>query len=145
MSSDEIAFSDIETALEYVKSGEKPIVFIVLGTIWSPPCRYTMQCVAECAAMQEYRDNIEFFFVDEESDLEFCFEERIPVGFPVILLFVQQSIVQFLARGQGFDMNRVEQSTRLVRQLNTQQARKIADEALDVLHGRADAISHIDA
>lgn len=95
--------------------------------------------------MQEYRDNIEFFFVDEESDLEFCFEERIPVGFPVILLFVQQSIVQFLARGQGFDMNRVEQSTRLVRQLNTQQARKIADEALDVLHGRADAISHIDA
>ena len=144
MSSIEITFKDIEDVLEYVKNGEKPIVYIVLGTQWSPPCKYTMQCVKECSEMEEYQENIEFFFVDQESDLEFCFDERIPVGFPVILLFVQGSMVQFLGRGQAFDLNRIDQSSRLVRQLNIQQAKKIADEALGIYNGKADAISYLD-
>jgi hypothetical protein len=88
-----------------------------------------------------YSDQIEVFFVDQDKELEFCYSEAIPIGFPTLLVFSKTYLIQFAEEGQSFDAKQTDQKNRLIRQLNDAQIRMIADRAIDVMHEKAVCVS----
>jgi thiol-disulfide isomerase/thioredoxin len=131
----------INEVFEGVKAHRKPVSFVLLGTEWSPPCRYTLQTLQEVVAMKEYLDKIEAFFVDQEANFAFCYAENIPIGFPTIIVFVNGFIANFVADGQTYDPSRADQKTRLIRQLNKNQMLQIAEGAIAILEERATSLT----
>lgn len=119
---------------------EKPILFVVMGTKWSPPCRYTMDTALELIKDPAYDKLIELTFLDQDAELQFCFQENIPVGFPTLLVFVNHVVTTFLEAGQSFDPTKQDQKNRLIRQLNMEQLKQVADEAIKIYEGYREAI-----
>jgi thiol-disulfide isomerase/thioredoxin len=135
-------FTPLQNAFEAVQSGAgKPIAFISLGTKWSPPCRYTWQTIADFMKDPSYNNLIDVFFVDQDKEIEFCFTERIPHGFPTLLVFAKTYLIQFAEEGQSFDAKQTDQKNRLIRQLNNKQIRMIAGRAIDVMNEKAVCVS----
>ena len=133
-------FAQTSEAFEYVKSGKKPIVLMLLGTMWSPPSRYTMQAITDLMEDKTYSEKVEVFFIDQDKELDFCFSENIYVGFPTILVFVNSYLVPF-ASGVISDPSKAETKNRLVRQCNKKQIKTIVEGAISVLEGKSENIT----
>ena len=125
-------FTDEPEAFQKIRTGNtKPILIMILGTIWSPPCRYTMQALTNVI-----QDAV---FLNQEASLNLCFAEKILVGFPTIYVFVNSSLVPFV---NEFDTSQSSKSNKpLVHQCNEKQIRQICDSAIESLEGRSDLIS----
>ena len=134
------SFVATQEAFDYVKSGKKPVVVMILGTIWSPQCRYTMKSLHELLMNQKYQAKIQEFYIDQDRELEFCFSEGIPVGFPTILVFVNSYLVPFVKEGSSFDPSKVDQKNRLISQCSKRMMKYILDNALEVLDGTKESI-----
>lgn len=133
-------FAQTSEAFEYVKSGKKPIVLMLLGTMWSPPSRYTMQAITDLMEDKTYSEKVEVFFIDQDKELDFCFQENIYVGFPTILVFVNAYLVPF-ASGVIADPSKADAKNRLVRQCNKKQIKTIVEGAISVLEGKSENIT----
>lgn len=133
-------FAQTSEAFEYVKTGKKPIVLMILGTMWSPPSRYTMQSITDLMEDESYAEKVEVFFIDQDQELDFCFSENIYVGFPTILVFVNSYLVPF-ASGHAADPSKAETKNRLIHQCNKKQMKTIVDGAISVLEGKAENIT----
>jgi thiol-disulfide isomerase/thioredoxin len=131
----------MDDVIQAVKGGTKPINFVLLGTEWAPPCRYTLDTLRELMKVSEYRDKIEAFFVDQDSNFAFCAAEKIAIGFPTLFVFVNGFLANFVADGQLYDPTRSDQRMRLVRQLNMTHMKEIADGAFAILEGRARSLT----
>jgi hypothetical protein len=133
------AFQDV---LPQVQSGDrKPVAFVSLGTTWSPACRYSWSTLAALLRDPKYSSTLEAFYVNQDNELEFCYSEGIPVGFPTLLVFVSGYLVTFSEEGMGFDAKKTDQKNRLIRQLNPELIRIVADRAIDVLNEKTSVIS----
>lgn len=148
-------FTNIDDAIKEISSNGKPVNIILLGTIWSPPCRYTFYALQEALkGLEETKDKVTAFYVDQDASVQFCFTEGIPVGFPTIIVFstpnaetsgdqeVKPYFIYFVPEGQVYDQTKVDQlKPRLIRQLNQKQLRQIIDEAIEVYEGKKFAIN----
>ena len=148
-------FQNINDVLDKVKSSGKPISIILMGTIWSPPCRYTFQSLMEVMKDNEISKNVTAFYVNQDESHQFCYTENIPIGFPTLIIFAAPNtdlpdvlpsdpifILHFVPKGQVFDQNKLDISKqRIVRQLNPKQIKEIIDEALLVYEGKRFAIT----
>lgn len=118
-----------DDALNVVRKGDYCIICVVMGTKWSPCCRYTFDACMSVAAAEKYATSIKFLFVDQDKDRLFCRNESIPVGFPVTLTFVNGELAVFVQK-DSFD-NKGEKR-RLVRQLSTKAVTSILDQAIEI-------------
>lgn len=130
-------FSTIDAVFDDVKSEKKPIIVVIMGTKWSPPCRYTFVTAMEIMKEEKYQNLVQMMYIDQDADLHFCYSENIPVGFPTLLVFVNTYLVPFLEEGQSFDPTKSDQKNRLIRQLNMKQLRAVLDGAIDVYEEKA--------
>ena len=80
-------FTDIGTVLEEVKTNKKHVNIILMGTIWSPPCRYTFNALQEVMKDPKIQETTMAYYVDQDASHDFCYGENIPIGFPTILIF----------------------------------------------------------
>lgn len=133
-------FTDEAEAFQKIRTGNtKPILIMILGTIWSPPCRYTMQALTNVIQEKKYSELVDAVFLNQEASLNLCFAEKILVGFPTIYVFVNSSLVPFV---NEFDTSQSSKSNKpLVHQCNEKQIRQICDSAIESLEGRSDLIS----
>ncbi|EAY03523.1 hypothetical protein TVAG_368950 [Trichomonas vaginalis G3] len=147
-------FTSIDDAIRQIQTGTKHVSIILLGTIWSPPCRYTFYALQEVMESLENNDEIQAFYVDQDASVQFCYTEGIPIGFPTIIVFALPNEEQmeeedgkpyflfFIPEGQVYDQNKSDQlKSRLIRQLNQKQLKHIIDESLEVYKGKKYAIS----
>lgn len=133
-------FTEQNQAFQEIRAGKtKPIVIMIFGTIWSPPCRYTMQALTNVIQEKKYSELVDAVFLNQEASLDLCFDEKILVGFPSIYVFVNSSIVPFV---NEFDTSQSSKSNKpLVHQCNEKQIRQICDSAIESLEGKSDLIS----
>ena len=135
-------FVTMSDVFEAVKTDEKPIIVALLGTKWSPPCKYTFQTAMAIRKEGKYSELVKMMFVDQDEDVHFCFGENIPVGFPTLLVFVNKYLVEFTERVQSFDnTKKSDAKTRLIRQLNKHQMQAVLDCAVDVYEEKTTAIA----
>ena len=142
-------FSEIDDVLEEVKVNQFHTNIILLGAIWSPPCRYTFQALSEVMKDPKVAETTKAFYVDQEAAQSFCYAENIPIGFPTTLIFSTPNpnlpdsqddkvcILRFYPNGQMQDQNKADAgSNRLLRQLNPEQFMDIINEANEVYEGK---------
>ena len=134
-------FISAEEMFDEIEKGEKRILVVIMGTMWSPVCRYTFHAALQVAKEEKYADFIRLLFIDQDKDVEFCFREGIPVGFPTLIIFDNKQIIPFLNEGQTFDPSSSDQRSRLIQQLNEKQLRSLFDGALDVRNEHTAAIT----
>lgn len=135
-------FTKIDDVFKYVYEGEKPVILMLMGTIWSPICRYTFQALSEVVKDEEYKDLVQPFYVDQDDSIPFCYEENIPVGFPCLIPFSKSYIANFTPEGRQFDPNDPNSSkNRLICQLNERQFKSIIDDMLLILDQKKDTIT----
>lgn len=139
-------FVTMKYVTEFVKGEKKkPIQFVLLGAVWSPAARYTMETLQELMKDEKNSELIDVFFVDQDKDLKFCFYENIPIGFPTLIVFVNSYLVPFIGeKQQTFDPSKRTQKNRLIRQLNPQHFKSIIQGAIDVLEEKANAIQFVE-
>ena len=142
-------FSHYQDVFDYIKSNDKsakPIIVVLLGTNWSPICKYSFHALKELVDDPEYGPRVQPFFINQDSheDAKFCHSEDIPIGFPVLLIFVNSYLTRFTPRGSSFDPSHSEQKTRLVCQLNLTKLKKLVDGAIAILNEQASTIVYDD-
>ena len=142
-------FHSIDQVLSEVRENGKPTNIILLGTIWSPPCRYTWQALSIVMKDPKIQETTQAYFVNQDAAHDFCYAENIPIGFPTTLIFSTPNpnlpdsqeesvcILRFYPKGQMQDQNKPDLgSNRLLRQLNPEQFRSIIEEAQLVYEGK---------
>ena len=124
-------FSTISDFLEIHKLNKVPIKVALFGTLWSPPCRYTFQALKDSFEEIEQKELMEIFYINQDSELQFCFRENIPIGFPTIIVFHQNGIFNFVSHDYSIISNKIEKKIRLIKQLNKKQLTSILQQSLD--------------
>jgi hypothetical protein len=133
-------FLSMADVIERVRAETERIFFVVLGTTWSPMCRYTFQNLQRLLQEEQYSSKISALYVDQDAELKFCFPENIPVGFPTLLVFVNGYVVSFAGDSHAFDTTSKDIKTRLIQQLNLRQFKIIAQGAMEVMEDNATMI-----
>lgn len=148
-------FTNIDDVIKEISTNGKPVNIILLGTIWSPLCRYTFYALQQAMTAIENPDKVKAFYVDQDASVQFCFTEGIPIGFPTLIVFstpnpdqieddeeAKPYFIYFVPEGQVYDQTKSDQlKGRLIRQLNQKQLMQIISEAIEVYEGKKFAIN----
>ena len=141
-------FEDINTVLTKVREVPKPVHIILLGTNWSPPCRYTFQALQEVMKDPKIQETTVAYYVDQDADQSFCHDENIPIGFPTTIVFSSKNpkfgdpqdddvfLLNFSPQGMQDKNDEEMQKNRLIRQLSSEQFIDIINETIRIYEGQ---------